>query len=462
VSAPAQGNRRVLIATVLGVFVTSFPVVILVAALPDVARDFDVGNSSASWVLTAPMIAAAVFIPLFGRLGDLRGHREVFLVGFVAAGVLAVLSTMAPNLGTLIVLRTASQAAGTATSPTALALLLATHSAGDRPRALGAWAFAGASAPVIGLLAGGPFVDAVGWRGVFILEAIVIAAALPFTIRALPSTERQPAAFDVRGAVLLMLASGAAVFALDRSAHWGFAAPAVIAAALLAPLFLWAFVRVERTTAEPLFPLSLARRRGFVAPLIADTSLQLPCIGGFFLAPIVLHTVFDRSVVASAYLLIPMPLGMAMLAMIGGRLTVAIGERRTAVVGAAVMIGAIALQGIGYATDTLSLLVLGFFGLGASIGINQPAVASAAAGALDAATTGVGMAVMRMMAQLGAAAGVSVAVAASGGERFGMAYVVLTVLAIIATVAAGAVVTSRTPEPIDVALGLARSVPAFD
>jgi MFS family permease len=457
-----MSQRRVLVATVLGIFVTSFPVVILVAALPDIAEDFKVGDASASWVLTAPMIAAAVVVPLFGRLGDLRGHRQVFLAGFIAAGVLAVLSTMAPNLFVLIVLRTASQAAGTATSPTALAMLLATHSASDRPKALAAWAFAGASAPVIGLLVGGPFVGAVGWRGVFVLEAIVIAAALPFTARSLPSTPRQGAVgFDVAGALLLMLGSGAVVFALDRSAHWGYAAPAVIVAAAASPFVIWAFVAVERKTTNPLFPLGLLRRRGFVAPMVADALLQLPCIGGFFLAPIVLHTVFDRSVVASAYLLIPMPLGMALLAPVGGRLAVRIGERRTAVLGAVVMIVAIAFQGVGYATDTLPLLILGFFGLGASIGVNQPAVASAAAGALDATTTGVGMAVMRMTSQLGAAAGVSVAVAASGGDRFGPAYVVLTVLAVVATVAAGAVI-EHEPEPMDIAIGLAQTVPAFD
>lgn len=457
-----MSNRRVLVATVLGIFVTSFPVVILVAALPDIARGFRVGDSSASWVLTAPMIAGAVFLPLFGRLGDLHGHRRVFLTGFAAAGVLALLSTMAPNLGTLIVLRTASQAAGTATSPTALAMLLATHSGDDRPRALAAWAFAGASAPVVGLLVGGPFVGVVGWRGVFVLEAIVIAVALPFSVRALPETERQVGTgFDVAGALLLMSGSGAAVFALDRSAHWGYTTPGVLGAAVLAPALLWAFVVIERRTAEPLFPLSLLRRRGFVAPMAADAALQLPCIGGFFLAPIVLHTVFGQGVVASAYLLVPMPLGMALLAPLGGRLSVRVGERRTAVLGALVMIVAIALQGGGYAGNLMWMSVLGFFGLGASIGINQPAVASAAAGALDVATTGVGMAVTRTMASLGAAAGVSVAVAATGDGHFGVAYIVLTALAVVAAAVATRVVDDK-PDAMDLALGLAATVPAFE
>jgi MFS family permease len=433
-------QRRVLWATLVGVFVTSFPSVILVAALPDIARDFRVGETSVGWVLTAPMIAAAVLVPLFGRLGDLRGHRQVFLLGFAVAGALGALSAAAPNLGALIVLRTLSQAAGMATTPTALALIMATHGPADRPRALGAWAFAGASAPVTGLLAGGPIISAVGWRGIFVGEAVLIGLALPVCLRSLPRTPRlDDVRFDVLGGLLLMLGSGAAVFALDRSAQWGFTSAPVLVAAATSPLVLWAFVRVEGRTADPLLPLHLLRRRAFVAPVLGDSLLNLPSIGAFFLAPLVLHGVFDRSVGESAYLLIPMPMGMSALANVGGWLTVRIGERRTGVLGAFVMLVALAVGAVGCAAEVLPLVVLGFALHGAAIGINQPALASAAAGALDATSTGVGMAVMRMVSQLGAAAGISVAVAARGGSGFVFAYGVLGAFTVLAIAAASRV-----------------------
>jgi MFS family permease len=458
-----RAQRRVLWATLVGVFVTSVPSVILVAALPDIARDFHVGETSVGWVLTAPMIAAAVLVPLFGRLGDLRGHRQVFLLGFGAAAVLAALSAVAPNLGALIVLRTLSQAAGMATTPTALAILMATHGPADRPGALGAWAFAGASAPVTGLLAGGPIIGAVGWRGIFVGEALITAVALPVCIRSLPRTPRlDDVRFDVVGGVLLMLGSGAAVFALDRSAQWGFTALPVLVAAVLSPLVLWAFVRIEARTDDPLLPLHLVRRRAFVAPVLGDSLLNLPSIGAFFLAPLVLHGVFDRSVGESAYLLIPMPLGMSALANVGGWLTVRIGERRTAVLGAGVMLVALGVGALGCSAEVLGLVVLGFALHGAAIGINQPALASAAAAALDRSTTGVGMAVMRMVSQLGAAAGISVAVAARGGGGFVPAYGVLAVFTVLAIVAATRVVVDHAVEPLDVALGLTEGVPAFE
>jgi MFS family permease len=458
-----RGQRRVLWATLVGVFVTSFPSVILVAALPDIARDFHVGETSVGWVLTAPMIAAAVLVPLFGRLGDLRGHRQVFLLGFAAAGALGALSAASPNLGWLIALRTLSQAAGMATTPTALALIMATHGPADRPRALGAWAFAGASAPVTGLLAGGPIIAAVGWRGIFVGEAVLIGLALPVCIRSLPRTPRlDDVRFDVVGGLLLMLGSGAAVFALDRSAQWGFTSMPVLAAAVVSPLMLWAFVRVEARTDDPLLPLHLLRRRAFVAPVLGDSLLNLPSIGAFFLAPLVLHGVFHRSVGESAYLLIPMPLGMSVLAHVGGWLTVRIGERRTAALGASTMLVSLGAGMLGCSTEVLPLVVLGFALHGAAIGINQPALASAAASALDRTSTGVGMAVMRMVSQLGAAAGISVAVAARGGGGFVFAYGVLAVFTVLAIVAATRVVADHVAEPLDLALGLTEGVPAFE
>jgi MFS family permease len=453
-------QRRVLWATLLGILVASFTSVILVAALPDIAEEFGVGESSVGWVLTAPMIARALLVPLFGKLGDLRGHRRVFLVGFTLSGVLAALTAAAPDLGSLIVLRTMSQAAGVATGPTALALLLATHGPTERPKALGAWAFVGAASPVFGLLAGGPLIDALSWRGLFAMQALLALVTLPLAISALPETPRVPSVrFDVLGGLLLVLGSGSAVFALDRSASWGATSPGVVAAVLLCPLAIWAFVRVERRVDDPLVPLALARGRAFVAPVLGDSLIQIPSIGAFFIAPLVLHATFDMNVGQVAYYLIPMPLGMAIMAPIGGRLTVSWGERRTSVVGCLLMIAALGISFVGNEAEVLLLSLTGFTLHGAAMGLNRPSFAAAAAGALHAGMTGIGMAVMRMFSALGSAAGVSLSIAARAAGGFGAVYGTLAVVASAATVVTQGIVESA-PDAEDVAM--AGILPALD
>ena len=459
-AAEGHSQRRVLAATLLGIFVASFPSVILVAALPDIAEDFGVGESSVGWVLTAPMIASAVLVPLFGKLGDLRGHRRVFLTGFIASGLLAALTVTSPNLGSLIALRTLSQAAGVATGPTALAILMATHGPSERPKALGAWAFVGAASPVIGLLAGGPLIGALGWQGLFAMQAILALISLPLALTALPETPRIPSVrFDVAGGLLLVLGSGAIVFALDRSAPWGATSPAVLGAVALAPLALWAFVRVERRTAEPLLPLALARQQAYVAPVIGDSLIQIPSIGAFFIAPLILHSTFDFGVAEVAYLLIPMPLGMAICAPLGGSLTVRWGERRTSVFGCVLMIVALGMSALGNSAEILLLTLVGFGLHGASMGLNRPSFTTAAAGALDASTTGVGMAVMRMCSALGSAAGVSISVAARAAGGFTAVFAVLAAIAMLATAVTQKIV-EHVPEPEN--LGLAATMPEFD
>lgn len=453
-----------LAATLVGVFVTSFPSVILVAALPDIARQFHVGQGSVGWVLTAPMIAAAVLVPLFGKLGDVGGHRRVFLFGFAASAVLAALSALSWDLGVLVVLRTLSQAAGVATTPTALALLMATHEPPDRPKALGMWAFAGASAPVIGLLAGGPLIGAMGWRGVFVMQAVVGVLAMPLCLSALPETPKIPdVRFDVAGGLALMLASGSAVFAIDRSAHWGVASPAVLLAAAIVPFAIWAFVRIESRTVAPLFPLFLARRRAYVAPVAGDSLVQIPSIGAFFLAPLVLHATFGYSVRDVAYLLIPMPLGMAVFAPIGGWLTVRIGERRTSVLGCVGMLVAVGISALGNEAEMLLVLLFGFTLHGAAMGLNRPSFAAATAGSLTVDTTGVGMAVMRMLSQLGSAAAISIAVAARAAGGFGTAYAALSVGAILAIIVTrGIVETAIEADDLTVDVAMAGALPAIE
>ena len=164
----------------MGVFVAAWPSVILIAALPEIADDLGSSESAMSWVVTLPLLVGSVLLPTFGKLGDLRGHRKVFLIGLGACGVSALLTACAWDVGSLIVLRTISQVAGVATLPTAIALMMDAFDLDERPKALAKWAFVTAASPALGLLFGGPLVGAVGWRGVFVIQGVIALACWPF------------------------------------------------------------------------------------------------------------------------------------------------------------------------------------------------------------------------------------------------------------------------------------------
>ena len=126
VRARVQGRLRaggryrwwVLGVALAGIMATSFPVTVLAASLKEVAADFDTSESVLVWVVTAPMLISALALPVLGKLGDLYGHRRVYLTGFAAATAIAFMTALAWDPLSLIGLRTLAQVTGAAKPPT--------------------------------------------------------------------------------------------------------------------------------------------------------------------------------------------------------------------------------------------------------------------------------------------------------------------------------------------------------
>ncbi len=116
-------RRWVLWTCLAGGFATSFTITILGVSLKAIAVDLESQVSTIAWVLTAPMLAQAISAPLLGKLGDLYGHRRVYLIGFIVATVVAITTAYAWNAASLIGLRALGQLAGTAAMPASMAML---------------------------------------------------------------------------------------------------------------------------------------------------------------------------------------------------------------------------------------------------------------------------------------------------------------------------------------------------
>ncbi|NBP50446.1 MAG: MFS transporter, partial [Actinobacteria bacterium] len=157
--------RRLTLAVLLaGAFTVSFTITLLVVSLPRVAADLGSTVSVMSWTIIAPMLSFGVVGPAFGKAGDLWGHKRMFVGGLVLAGAFSVASGFAWNAASLIALRTLAAGAGSATGPSAMAYINSMFAGHERVRTLGYWSFVTAGAPVFGVVAGAPLVEAVGWR----------------------------------------------------------------------------------------------------------------------------------------------------------------------------------------------------------------------------------------------------------------------------------------------------------
>jgi MFS family permease len=404
-------ERRQLVAALLGVFVSLFPILMVVAALPDIATDLHTSTSTLAWVLTAPLIASSVVLPSAGRLGDLYGHRRVFLTGLALSGTFAVLAALAWNPLSLIVFRTISQASGTAVSPSAIALVISSREPSERTRVLGFWAFSTAIAPAMGLLIGGPAVDVLSWRGLFAIQAGVVLLVVPYAAAVLDETARtRRVSFDLAGAAAFMVASGALVFGLDRAGHWAWRHIAVVTSFAIAALAVAVFVQLEKRSRDPILPPELLRHRSYLASCSCELLIQIATNGGLFVLPLLYTDHFDASVSRIAWYMSPLPIGMSLIAPLGGRIAARIGERACAVGGSLFLGVTCVIMVLGDNGGWLWVVLAGWFLGGIANGVIRPAIASAAAAALEPADYGAGMAATRMLSTMGAAAGITLAI----------------------------------------------------
>ena len=435
-----------MIATMLGVFVGAFPSVILVASLPEITEDLDASKAAIAWVIALPMLVASVMLPTFGRLGDLRGQRRVFLFGLVACGGFALASAFAWDATSLIVLRTLSQTAGMATTPTAIAMIMEWFPVDRRPRALGVWAFVSAGSPAMGLVFGGPIVAAMGWRGIFVLQAAVAVVFLPACLRWTKETvRRHDVGFDIPGGIALMVASGAVLLFFDRGSQGQWTNGWVLMLLVVAPVAAFAFTRIERRAAFPLLPQGLLRNRAYAAPVAGEFLTQLSSSAVFFGAPLMLKDRFGLSVGEIALTMLPLPLGMCAGALAGGRAAARLGERTAALIGSVAMAASMLLFLIGFEFELFWLVVVALIVQGIANGYVRPAAASAGGHALDPEYFGVGMATMRMIALLGSTAGISIEVVAYSLGGFRAVFLTSFACAALATVAMSMVISRRLP-----------------
>ncbi len=433
-------QRWVLFAALAGMFATSFPVTLLTVSLGEIARDFDTSETTIAWVVSLPLLVSALALPVLGKLGDLRGHRKVFLIGFALATVAAVLTATSQSAPQLIGWRTVAQTIGAATQPTSMAIVLAVFAPRDRVKAMGWWAMVAAGAPAVGLAVGGPLVEALGWQVLFLMQAGLSSVTLVIALLVLRETPaRAKVPFDIAGSVTLALGVGALMVALTLGDGEGFASPLVLVPLALAPLGFWLFVRAERRAEAPLLPLEFLRRRNFTAPIVASAFTGAAYMGGFVLAPLTLRSVFGYSLSATALLLIIRPVVYSASSPIGGRVAVRIGERATAVGGSASLAVSMGMFAVSVLVESIPLFILGSVLQGLGHGFNRPSISASLANSVPQGDLGIAAASERMLFQVGAAFGITVLTVIYGGSGqagdFAVAYVVGAALATVCVAA---------------------------
>jgi EmrB/QacA subfamily drug resistance transporter len=383
---PAGSNLKwfVLAAVGVGSFMSALDGSVTNIVLPAINANFHSGVSTVEWVVTVYLLVVSGLLLSFGRLGDMRGHKSVYMFGFGIFVLGSALCGLAPSVGWLVVFR-ALQGLGAAillaNSP---AILTANFPPQQRGQALGLLATMTYLGLTVGPSLGGWLASQFSWRAVFYINVPVGLLALLLSLRFIPRDRPANAAepFDLAGAVTFLAGLVGLLLALNQGAKWGWTSAAVLGLACGSVALLALFVWIENHVRAPMLDLSLFRRRIFTAAT-ASAVLNYICLYTvLFLLPFYLEDGRGLSPAQAGLLLTAQPLIMALTAPLSGTLSDRIGSRLLSTGGMGILAaGLLMLSRLGpvspLAWVPVSLLVIGL-GVGVFIAPNTSALMGSA------------------------------------------------------------------------------------
>jgi MFS family permease len=409
--------RRLLLVCLTGMFATSFPITILTISIKPIADELHSLPTTVTWVTTAPVLAAAVATPVLGRVGDMRGHRRVYLVGLTVAVVFAALTAVAWDAASLITFRTLSQLGASGTVPATFAMVFRAFPRDQRVRASAMASATFASAAVIGVAVGGPIVDWVGWRPIFVIQAALALLSLLPALVVLPAdSEHTDESIDYAGAAALAVTTFAVTFGINRLGVWG-ATPVVLATLAVAPAALALLVRLERHAVNPILPLELLRTRQVRVVAAASFIVGAGWMGSFIVTPLLLQAVMGLSAGMTSLVSVPRAGFVAVASPAAGRIGVRVGVRRL-VVGAATGVAvSFVVLAAGAGTGSVVVVAVALAAGGWAFGHLQPGLLTAVANAVDEHHFGMSTSLQQTANQIGAVVGMGLFTAVAADAR---------------------------------------------
>lgn len=388
----------------LGTLVVPFDSAVNVA-FPSIIRAFDIPIPAIQWVVISYTLTYAALMLVFGRVGDMLGHRRVFLYGGALGALSFVLCAVAPSLAWLLGARVLQGIAAALALSCGPAITTSLYPDTERTRILGVYTMVFGLGSAAGSLIAGLLVQRWGWQAVFwfrmplSLAAFVLGWGLPADSRTV-SHER----FDLIGAVLLVLAVGAMLLALNRLSPGGGAAPWLAVFIAAAAGFVWR----ERCTEHPIINLRFFQDLDFCVLNAGNIAIALVA----FSIPLLMPFYFDRAARLSApavgLMLATATLGTAATALVAGRLATHVSPRRLAVLGAAATVAGQVLICLTGAAAGLVVLGFAMFVQGCGVGFFQVAYFDIATATIPREQRGVAGSLVMMTRTIGVVTGATV------------------------------------------------------
>ncbi|HYD42419.1 MAG TPA: MFS transporter [Anaeromyxobacter sp.] len=343
-SAAERKKWAVLAAVGVGTFMSALDGSIVNTLLPRIGAALGATVAQTQWIVVVYLLVVSGLLLVVGRLGDTRGHKDVYVVGFAGFVVSSALCGLSPSLPWLVGFRALQALSAAMLFANAPAILTASFPPQERGRALGLQAVMTYLGLSVGPPLGGLLATHLGWPSIFYVNVPVGAVGLWLSHRniARDRPAGPPPRFDVLGAGLFFVGLLSLLLALNQGHAWGWASPPVAGLLAVAAAGLAAFVRVERRRAAPMLDLALFGSRVFSGAVFSAMLSYVAQFAVLFLLPYYLRHRGLRADVAGL-VLTSQPVVMMITAPFAGSLSDRIGTRGPVVVGLLVLAGGLLL-----------------------------------------------------------------------------------------------------------------------
>jgi len=296
-----------LIVLCLGDLMIVLDTTIVNVALPSIREDLGFTETSLAWVVNAYLLTFGGFLLLGGRLGDLFGHRRLFLIGISLFRLASIACGVSTTQGMLVGARAVQGLGGAVVSAVALSLIMTLFTEpAERAKAMGVFGFVLAGGGTLGVLLGGVLTDLLSWHWIFLVNVPIGIAVYALCLKLIPARGglATTGRLDVAGAVLVTTSLILAVYAIVNGNDKGWTSAQTLGLLIGSGVLMTAFLVLESRVSAPLMPLRILKLRNVATSNVVGVLWAAAMFAWFFLSALYLQLVLGYS---------PLQVGLAFL-----------------------------------------------------------------------------------------------------------------------------------------------------
>ena len=325
----------IFIVTIIGNFIAMLDSTTVNLALYPMSRDLSVSLSQVQWVMLAYMLVLTVFLPFFGKLGDIFPKNKLYSIGFITFAIGALFSYLAPNFGLLITARCIEALGASVMLSNAQAIIATIFKNARRGKALGLNGCIIALGGMLGPAIGGLLINNFGWQSVFTPCIPVALIGAYYAWKLLPShcTKQKLFKFDYKGFLFFTVSLFALLIAISQGYHWGWTSLKIILLGTISLIFGALFYVRDKHIKYPLIDFSIFKIKQFTFGNLAILTSYMAMFTNSVLLPFYLMEILKFDAFKAGLLILPYSLTLIITAPISGYMAGKYGGRYLTLVG---------------------------------------------------------------------------------------------------------------------------------